>query len=251
MLEGVKYEHQHSRYNYCGPANFSMALTFWGWEGNRDVIGKAVMPGNTSSEGKPVDKDKNVMPYELQNYIAENVTYLSSLLRYGGNIDLLKRMVSAGFPVVVEKGIYEMDLNGKVGWMGHYAFVTGYDDAKQEIIYQDTYQPPGAPPGKNRRLSYAKFIEGWRAFNYVFVVVYPYEREAQVLTLLGDWADDEWATQHALDHRGERKPHPDRHRPVFCLVQQGHQLRVPWKPRLFERGAGVRLRLRTVCETGG
>jgi tetratricopeptide (TPR) repeat protein len=198
MLEGVKYEHQHSRYNYCGPANFSMALTFWGWDGNRDVIGKAVMPGNTTSEGKPANKDKNVMPYELQNYIAENVTYLSSLLRYGGNIDLLKRMVSAGFPVVVEKGIYEMDLNGKVGWMGHYAFVTGYDEAKQEIIYQDTYQPPGAPPGKNRRLSYAKFIEGWRAFNYVFVVVYPYEREAQVLTLLGDWADDEWAIQHAL-----------------------------------------------------
>jgi hypothetical protein len=54
MLEGVKYEHQHGRLNYCGPANFSMALTFWGWDGNRDVIGKAV---------KPNDKDKKVMPY--------------------------------------------------------------------------------------------------------------------------------------------------------------------------------------------
>ena len=248
---GRKYEHQHSRYNYCGPANFSMALTFWGWDGNRDVIGKAVMPGNTTSEGKAFDKDKNVMPYELQNYIAENVTYLSSLLRYGGNIDLLKRMVSAGFPVVVEKGIYEMDLNGKVGWMGHYAFVTGYDDAKQEIIYQDTYQPPGAPPGKNRRLSYAKFIEGWRAFNYVFVVVYPYEREAQVLTLLGDWADDEWATQHALAIAENESRTLTRHRPVFCLVQQRHQSRVPGESRLLECGAGVRLRLRAVCETGG
>jgi uncharacterized protein YvpB len=197
-LEGVKYEHQHGRYNYCGPANFSMALTFWGWEGNRDVVGKAVMPGNTTSEGKPANRDKNVMPYELQNYISENVDFLTSILRYGGNIDLLKRMVAAGYPVVVEKGIYELDLNGKVGWMGHYAFVTGYDEAKQEIIYQDTYQPPSAPPGKNRRISYAKFIEGWRAFNYVFMVVYPYEREAQVFTLLGDWVDDEWATRHAL-----------------------------------------------------
>ena len=44
MLEGVKYEHQHGRLNYCGPANFSMALTYWGWNGNRDVIGKAVKP---------------------------------------------------------------------------------------------------------------------------------------------------------------------------------------------------------------
>ena len=199
QLEEVKYEHQHGRNNYCGPANFSMALTFWGWDGNRDVIGRAVMPGNTTSEGKPVDKDKNVMPYELQNYIAEKVPSISSVIRYGGDIDVLRHMVSAGFPVVVEKGIYELDMNGKMGWMGHYAFVTGYDDEKQEIIYQDTYQPQGAPPGHNRRISYEEFIVGWRAFNYVFVVVYPYEREAQVLTLLGDWSDDGWATQHALD----------------------------------------------------
>lgn len=199
QLEGVKYEHQHGRNNYCGPANFSMALTFWGWDGNRDVIGRAVMPGNTTSEGKPADKDKNVMPYELQNYITEKVPTMSSVIRYGGDIDLLRRMVSAGFPVVVEKGIYEIDMNGKMGWMGHYAFVTGYDEAKQEIIYQDTYQPQGAPPGHNRRISFEQFIEGWRAFNYVFVVVYPYDREAQVLSLLGDWADNTWATQHALD----------------------------------------------------
>jgi hypothetical protein len=199
MLDGVKYEHQHGRFNYCGPANFSMALTFWGWDGNRDVIGKAVMPGNTDKEGKPANKDKNVMPYELQDYIAQNVTGMSSIIRYGGDIDVLRRMVSAGFPVVVEKGIYELDLNGKKSWMGHYAFITGYDDAKQEIIYQDTYQPAGAQPGHNRRISYEDFIEGWRSFNYTFVVVYPYDREAQVLTLLGDWVDEDWAARHALD----------------------------------------------------
>ncbi len=199
QLEGVKYEHQHGRYNYCGPANFAMSLTFWGWEGNRDVIGRALMPGNTDHEGKPANKDKNVMPYELQNYIAEKAPNLSSVIRNGGDIDLLRRMVSAGFPVVVEKGIYELDLNGKMGWMGHYAFVTGYDHARKEIIYQDTYQPEGAPRGLNRRISYEKFIEGWRAFNYVFIVVYPYEREAQVFSLLGNWADDNWATRHALE----------------------------------------------------
>ena len=81
-----------------------MALTYWGWTGNRDVIGKAV---------KPTDKDKNVMPYELQDYIIDNVTGISSVLRYGGDVDMLKRMVAAGFPVIVEKGIYETDVNGK------------------------------------------------------------------------------------------------------------------------------------------
>jgi hypothetical protein len=43
-LTGTKYEDQHNRWNYCGPANLSMALTFWGWDGNRDVVGKYVKP---------------------------------------------------------------------------------------------------------------------------------------------------------------------------------------------------------------
>jgi len=190
MLEGVKYEDQHGRNNYCGPANFSMALTYWGWEGNRDVIGKAVMPVS--------NKDKNVMPYELQDYIIDNVPGMSSVARYGGDLDTLKRLVSAGFPVIAEKGIYELDINGKYGWMGHYAFVTGYDDTQDLIIYQDTYQPAGAEPGPNRKIKTGTFIEGWRAFNFVFVVVYPNERENEVLTLLGPLADEQWASQHAL-----------------------------------------------------
>lgn len=191
MLEGIKYENQHGRLNYCGPANFSMALTFWGWDGNRDVIGKMVMPIN--------DKDKNVMPYELQDYITENVPGMSSVIRNGGDIEALRRLVSAGFPVVVEMGIYEVDINGKYSWMGHYGFVTGYDDTSQMIIYQDSYQPdPEKNPGPNRKIAYEKFIEGWRAFNYVFIVVYPVEKQNDVLTLLGPLADEEQANRHAL-----------------------------------------------------
>lgn len=189
MLEGVKYEHQHGRLNYCGPANFSMALTYWGWEGNRDVIGKAV---------KPTDADKNVMPYELQEYIMDNVPGMEAVVRYGGDIDLLKRLVAAGFPVVVEKGIYETDVNGKYSWMGHYAFVTGYDDKQDLIIYQDTYQPAGSEPGPNRKIKRSTFLEGWRAFNYVFVAVFPAEKKNEVMTLLGPYADDQWASQYAL-----------------------------------------------------
>ena len=199
QLDGVKYEHQHGHNNYCGPANFSMALTYWGWPGSREVIGQAVMPGNTTSEGKPANKDKNVMPYELQDYISANVPGITSIIRYGGDVDLIKRMVAAGFPVVVEKGIYEVDLNGKFSWMGHYAFVTGYDEAKEELIYQDTYQPNGAPRGNNRRIKYDEFVEGWRSFNFVFVVVYPYAREAEVLDLLDEYVNEDWASRHALE----------------------------------------------------
>ena len=184
ILAGVKYEDQHNRWNYCGPANFSMALRFWGWDGNRDVIGKVI---------KPSDKDKNVMPYELADYVTDNVEGISTVLRYGGDVDMLKRLLAAGFPIVVEKGYYERDYTGKVGWMGHYLFVTGYDDAKGEMLVQDTYND-----GPNFHVKYKEFEDGWRAFNYVFVVAFPSERESEVLTLLGTLANEEQANRHAL-----------------------------------------------------
>jgi len=192
-LTGFVYEDQHGRWNYCGPSNFAMALSFWGWKGNRDDVGRAVMPGNTSSAGKPVNADKNVMPYEFQDYIAQNVPGLTSALRYGGDIDAIKRLLSGGFPVVAEKGYYERDYTGKVSWMGHYQFITGYDDAAGELIVQDTYND-----GPNFHIPYQKFMEGWRSFNFLFVVVYPSDREEDVLSLLGPLADANAAARHAL-----------------------------------------------------
>ncbi len=184
-LDGVKYEDQHNRWNYCGPANFSMSLTFWGWKGNRDVIGKAI---------KPSDKDKNVMPYELVDFVTDEAPGMSALQRYGGDIETLKRLIAAGFPVVAETGYYERDYTGKMGWMGHYQFVTGYDDAAGSLLAQDTWLD-----GPNFAIPYDEFMEGWRAFNYLFVVTYPSEREGEVLTLLGPLADANAAAQRALE----------------------------------------------------
>jgi len=185
ILSGVKYEDQHNRWNYCGPANFSMALTFWGWKGNRDVLGPAV---------KPNDKDKNVMPYEFRDYINDNVPGMSALIRMGGDLDVLKRLIAAGFPVIAEKGYYTNDFSGKYSWLGHYLFTTGFDDAQGIFVTQDTY----LEPGKNRPVKYAEFLESWRSFNYLFVVVYPTDREAEVLAALGPYTDVTWAVKHAL-----------------------------------------------------
>jgi tetratricopeptide (TPR) repeat protein len=185
-LEGIKYEDQHNRWNYCGPANLSMALTYWGWDGNRDVVGEYV---------KPSDKDKNVMPYEMEDFVETQTNGMAALSRMGGDIELLKRMLAAGFPVVAEKGYYEYDYTGKLGWLGHYQFVTGYDEDKQVLIVQDTY----IEGGENHEMPYDEFIEGWRSFNFLFLVIYPQERLDEVLTALGPWADPLWANQHALE----------------------------------------------------
>jgi len=194
-LSGVKYETQSGRNNYCGPTNFSMALRFWGWKGNRSVIGDALMPGNLlDKDGKAGDNDKNVMPYEFQDYITDNVPGMKSALRYGGDIDVLQRLVAGGFPVIAERGIYELDMLDKVSWMGHYQFVTGYDDSAHEVIVQDSYVD-----GPDFHIKYDEFMNAWRAFDYLFVVVYPGEREREVVDLLGELADQETAARIALD----------------------------------------------------
>ena len=185
-LAGVRYEDQHNRFNYCGPANLSMALTYWGWSGDRDVVAAYV---------KSNDADKNVMPYELQDFVLTQTAGFGALIRYGGGISLLQRLIANGFPVLAEKGYYTYDLTGRYGWLGHYQFITGYDVERGVLVVQDTY----IQDGENHEFSYGEFISGWRSFNYLFMVVYPVEREAEVLALLGEWADVNWAARHALE----------------------------------------------------
>ncbi|MDD2920973.1 MAG: C39 family peptidase [Anaerolineales bacterium] len=196
-LPGVVYVDQHNRWNYCGPANLTMALNFWGWKGNRDDVAKVVKPGSGDMRVNFIDRnkaDKNVMPYEMADFVNEETEY-RALTRYGGDESLLKRLIAAGFPVIVEKGYYEHDTTGKITWLGHYLFTTGYDDARGGFIVQDAY----LKPGKNLLSVYKTYLEGWRAFDYLFIVVYPADREAEVLETLGPWSDTEWANQHALD----------------------------------------------------
>lgn len=173
-LKGVRYDDQHGRFNYCAPATLSMALSFWGWDGDRDVVGPVI---------KPDPKDKNVMPYEMINYI-EGEAGLKAVLRYAGDIETIKKFIAAGFPVTVEKGVYFNDLSGVVSWMGHYEVFNGYDDEQQVLIGQDAYVGP------DQLVPYEEVEKSWRAFNYVYMVIYPAEREADVMALLGRDADE-------------------------------------------------------------
>jgi hypothetical protein len=197
ILDGVVYVDQHNRWNYCGPANLTMALNFWGWPGDRDDVARVVKPGVQNPDLDFIQQgrwDKNVMPYEMVDFVINETDY-HIVERQGGDIELVKRLIAGGFPVLIEKGYYEADYTGKVAWLGHYLFTTGYDDAAGEFIVQDAY----LRPGKNMRVDYDTFIEGWRSFNYLFMVIYPPELEAQVFELLGPWADPAWGYQHALE----------------------------------------------------
>ncbi len=205
-LPGVTYVDQHNRWNYCGPANLTMALKFWGWGGNRDDIARAIKPGENDPELSFIDRgkaDKNVMPYEMVNFVVDSTDY-AIVVRYGGEMGLLKNLIANGYPVVIEKGYYERDYAGKVAWLGHYLFVTGYDEGEGVFIVQDAYLETGDNgTGANIRVPYEDFQDGWRGFNYLFMVVYPPDQEQKVYSLLGPWADDTWADRHALDIANE------------------------------------------------
>ena len=196
-LPGVVYVDQHERWNYCGPANITMALNFWGWKGNRDDVARVVKPGSGDPRKSFIEQglpDKNVMPYELVDFVNEETEY-RALLRYGGDMNLIKSLLASGFPVIIEKGYYEADYTGKIDWLGHYLFTTGYDDTKGGFIVQDAY----LKPGKNLLSPYPEYQDGWRSFNYLFMVVYPADSEDEVMDILGNYTDEKWAAQHALE----------------------------------------------------
>ncbi len=186
-LKGVRYMDQHGLWNYCAPSNLAMALSYWGWKGDRLDTGKVL---------KPYDKDKNVMPYEMVDYVTAN-TDLKAIERVGGDLDLVKRFLVKGFPVLVEKGAWIKDISGVVSWMGHYEVITGYDDQKSELIAQDSYYSADYP------VPYDTFIAGWRSFNYTYVMIYPPDKEKEVMDILGPQADEtanyQYAAQLASD----------------------------------------------------
>lgn len=202
-LEGVVYVDQHNRWNYCAPANLTMALNFWGWDGDRDDVARYIKPGVNDPSLDFVERglpDKNVMPYEMEYFVDSQVPGMQAVVRNGGEMELIKRLIAAGFPVIVEKGYYETDYTGAFGWFGHYLFVTGYDDAAGYFIVQDAYLKTGDNgTGANLHSSYEEFETQWRYFNYLFMVVYPEERLSELIEVLGPWNDETWADQNAFN----------------------------------------------------
>jgi tetratricopeptide (TPR) repeat protein len=142
---------------------------------------------------RPHPDDYNVMPEEMLAFV-ETQTGLKALMRVGGDIDLLKRLLAAGFPVVIEKGHHPSD----DWWMGHYVVVSGYDDARERFITQDSLVMADLP------VPYQE-ISGrwWRDFNYLYLVIYPPERETHLLDLLGSHADPMVSLQHALERASQ------------------------------------------------
>lgn len=214
-------------FNNCGPANLTIILNFWGDETTQ---------ADAAAYLKPNREDRNVSPWQIGEYV-NDFTALRAITRSGGNLDMIKRFIAAGFPVVIEKG-YEP--NSTEGWYGHYLTVYGYDDARQEVYTRDTNSGPF--DGSPRIDSYEDFLYWWQQFNYTFYVVYRPEHEAQVNAIIpGQLLDNqsmwEYTTQLATQ---EIEANPNNAFALFNLgVSQTRLGELTGDPAYYERGAAA------------
>jgi len=178
-LSGVRHEYQ--KMNNCGPATLAMALSYWDWGGDQQ---------DTRLWLRPHPEDRNVMPYEMVNAVF-NHTDLAALVRWGGDEEILKQFIAAGFPVIIERDMG--DVRPNEDWTGHFGVITGYDDSRGRFILQDSYVMANYP------LAYEDLNRYWRAFNYVYLVIYPPERETEVRTILGPQSDEVYNHQQAVE----------------------------------------------------
>lgn len=179
--------HTRQTWNNCGPATISMALLYFGQFGDQ---------ADAASFLKPDPEDKNVSPHELAAY-AQSLG-LSTQLRVGGDLARLKRLIAAGFPVVVETWF----IPEPGDQMGHYRLLTGYDDNARHFIAQDSYNGP------NVRLNYDALDELWRVFNRVYLVVYEPAQESELVAILGAELDDQVMYTRALETAQEEVINP-------------------------------------------
>lgn len=184
-LTSPPYEKQTA--NNCGPAALSMALHMYGWEGDQSDISDFI---------KPVTGDRNVNPEELRYYIRTQAGWLNLEYRVGGDIELLKRLLVANYPVIVES-VTSLDPNDALGptddlWAAHYLLITGYDDNTQTFTIQDTYH------GADLTISYSQLEEEWRPFNNLYIVMYFPQFEEEMKSLLGSNWDPNLNRQNAL-----------------------------------------------------
>ena len=185
FLASPPYEKQSP--NNCGPAALSMMLHMFGWTGSQKDISDIV---------KPVNGDRNVNPEELAFWVHNYAGWLRLEYRVGGDLDTLKRLIAARYPVIVEgttslnpddTGWPDDDL-----WAAHYLLLTAYDDATQTFTAQDPYRGP------DKQIPYDQLLSEWKPFNYMYMVVFLPQQEPELQTLLASNWDPDLNRQNSL-----------------------------------------------------
>ncbi len=182
-LEGIT--HKFQEWNNCGPATLAMALSYFQL---------AVSQTDTAAILKPNPEDRNVSPAEMAAYVNDH-TDLNAIARANGNPAILKQLISAGIPVIIELGIEPPGEFRWLGWYGHYLLPVAYDEIQEQFWVYDSWFGTSEEPLKNanpdgRVLTYEQLAMDWPQFNRNYIVLYRDDQQSQVAEILGDELDD-------------------------------------------------------------
>lgn len=178
------FVHTKQTWNNCGPANLTMALSYYGWQRDQSVAAQYL---------KPDREDKNVNPHEMVQFVNEE-TDLRGITRMGGDLALLKQLIAAQIPVIIETGYMPEGYD----WLGHYQTVVAYDDLQGVFYLYDSYLGSGEV-GEGLAETYADLDRNWQHFNRTFIIIYEPHREGEVREILGERADPVRAAEIALE----------------------------------------------------
>ena len=171
----------YETWNNCGPASLSMALSYFGIQESQAALGQVLRPYQNPN-GDNDDKDVT-----LDALAGEARTLgLLAYSRPNGSIQLLKRFVANGMPVIAETTMTIADD------IGHYRVVKGFDDAAGTILQDDSMQ------GHNIQFSYADFDAMWKKYNYEYLVLVPKAKQALAEAILGSDLNEKVAWQQTV-----------------------------------------------------
>jgi tetratricopeptide (TPR) repeat protein len=174
LLPGAKWVPQS--FNNCGPATTSMILQYFGFNVDQNQT-KAALRTNPD--------DKNVFTYEMANYLRKDYGIESKLL-YGGDIQLIKKLLANGFYVVLEDWLHPNED------IGHVTIIRGFDDDQGVLIADDSFI------GVNITYPYEQFVQTqWKPFNYEYLPVYEAGNEDLLKAIVGQVWDSKFMYERA------------------------------------------------------
>lgn len=230
-LQGVTWEAQW--WNNCGPATLGMYLSYYGRADGQRLIAPFT---------KPDPEDKNVSPHELAAYVSS--IGMNVIVRENGTLDQLKAILANQMPVIIETAFNPP--RAKSGWMGHYKLLVGYDET--QFTFMDSYNGP------DQKISFTEVDNDWRAFNRLYLIVYPQDKAQVVRDIIGaDWDDRVMYENAVALARAEIEANPKdafayfnlgtslnglaQYKQAVAAFDQARVLKLPWRMMWYQFGA--------------
>lgn len=157
-LKNIRHDDQ--ALNNCAPVT---ALTVLGY------YGASVTQAQAAAAMKDYPGDPQVTSLELARYLGR--AGLQSVIRYAGDAELLRALVAAGYPVVVQQRLQ------RGSDVAHFRTVYGYTAG--QFLISDPLLGPAL------RLSDERLAELWAYYNGEYLVAFPPAKAADVQRILG------------------------------------------------------------------